>query len=212
MQLELPDLRVELTADRGVFSAGGIDPGTAELLRAASPGGPASGPDPEADVLDLGCGYGPIAVALATRYPKSTVWAVDVNERAVALAAGNATRLGLANLHAASAATPPAAAPARPDVVPPAVPAEIRFAEIWSNPPIRIGKEALHSMLGQWLPRLEAGGRAWLVVHKHLGSDSLATWLVEQGFSVKRVSSKRGYRILRVSPGAGLPVSQERGS
>lgn len=191
VRLELPDLRVELTTDRGVFSAGGIDPGTAELLRAGAPGGPVAGADPAADVLDLGCGYGPIAVTLATRYPASTVWAVDVNERAVALTAGNATRLGLANLRAVSAA------------VAEAVPAGVRFAEIWSNPPIRIGKEALHSMLGQWLPRLAPGGRAWLVVHKHLGSDSLAAWLVEQGFSVERVSSKRGYRILRVSPRAG---------
>lgn len=200
MELQLPDLRVELTTDRGVFSVGGIDPGTAELLRAGATGGPASGRDPAADVLDLGCGYGPIAVALATRYPASTVWAVDVNERAVALASGNAARLGLTNLRAVSAALPSA------------VPPEIRFAQIWSNPPIRIGKDALHSMLGRWLPRLVPDGRAWLVVHKHLGSDSLAAWLVEQGFRVERVSSKRGYRILRVTPGADLRASWEGGS
>ena len=60
--------------------------------------------------------------------------------------------------------------------------------------------------------RLLPDGRAWLVVHKHLGSDSLATWLVEQGFSVERVSSKRGYRMLRVSPAGGRQSSTQGGS
>lgn len=193
--LALPDLMVELETDRGVFSAGGIDPGTLELLRAGAPGGPAAststgaaslatGAAGEPHLLDLGCGYGPIAVALARRRPASTVWAVDINERAVALAASNATRLGLANLHATGVG---------------GVPAGLRFGEIWSNPPIRVGKEALHSLLEEWLQRLAPGGRAWLVVHKHLGSDSLALWLEGRGFPTVRVSSKKGYRILSVA-------------
>ena len=56
----------------------------------------------------------------------------------------------------------------------------------------------LHGMLMAWLPRLNEGAAAWLVVHKHLGSDSLARWLEGQGFSVERVRSRSGYRVLRV--------------
>jgi 16S rRNA G1207 methylase RsmC len=120
---------------------------------------------------------------LAWRAPGSTVWAVDVNERALGLTARNAAGLGLA-----------AVRPVRPE----GVPATVRFAGIWSNPPIRIGKEALHGLLRDWLPRLAVGGDAWLVVNRHLGGDSLAAWLATEGWEVDRTASKRGYRILRV--------------
>jgi 16S rRNA (guanine1207-N2)-methyltransferase len=177
VELALPDFRTQLTVDRGVFAAGGIDPGTRELLRAT----PA--PPPAGDLLDLGCGYGPIACALAHRAPAATVWAVDVNDRALALTARNADDLGLSGVR-----------PARPE----AVPGPVRFEGIWSNPPVRVGKTALHGLLGEWLPRLQPGGAAWLVVHRHLGADSLAAWLDHEGWLVARVASKRGYRILRV--------------
>jgi 16S rRNA G1207 methylase RsmC len=108
---------------------------------------------------------------------------VDVNRRAVALTAANAASLGLANVRA---------------VTPDEVPGDVRFRAIWSNPPIRIGKAALQEILGIWLPRLEPTGRAWLVVHKHLGSDSLASWLAAEGWSVERAASRKGYRILSV--------------
>jgi 16S rRNA (guanine1207-N2)-methyltransferase len=177
VDLALPDFRVRLAVDRGVFAADRIDTGTLELLRATP------SPPPDGDLLDLGCGYGPIACTLAHRAPHSTVWAVDVNERALALTARNAAALELA-----------AVRPVKPD----AVPSSVRFAGIWSNPPIRIGKPALQSLLTVWLARLDAGGVAWLVVHRHLGSDSLAAWLGEQGWQVTRTASKQGYRILRV--------------
>jgi 16S rRNA G1207 methylase RsmC len=112
------------------------------------------------------------------------VWAVDVNDRALRLTARNAATLGL-----------PAVRAVRPDEVPPSV----RFAGVWSNPPIRIGKIALHELLDLWLPRLDAGGTAWMVVHRHLGGDSLAAWLGGEGWTVNRAASKRGYRILEVS-------------
>jgi 16S rRNA G1207 methylase RsmC len=83
--------------------------------------------------------------------------------------------------------------------MPDGVPPEIRFRTIWSNPPIRIGKPALHELLRTWLPRLEATGEAVLVVHKHLGSDSLAAWLTQEGWDVQRLSSRMGYRILSVT-------------
>jgi 16S rRNA (guanine1207-N2)-methyltransferase len=175
--LALDDATVSLRTDRGVFSASRVDTGSMILLRAVPPP-PATG-----DLLDLGCGYGPIAVTLARRSPKATVWAVDVNERAVELVRENAAALGLANLRAAT---------------PDAVPVEVRFAGIWSNPPIRVGKEALHRLLLEWLVRLEASGRAWLVVQKHLGGDSLAAWLTAQGYPTTRLGSKQAYRILEV--------------
>ena len=179
VELALPGMRVTLAVDRGVFSSGGVDPGTVELLRAVP-----AGADPAADLLDLGCGYGPIAVTVATRYPASTVWAVDVNSRALELAADNATALGLPNIRT---------------VTPEQVPDGLVFSQIWSNPPIRIGKQALHELLGNWLPRLAPAGTAWLVVQKNLGSDSLAGWIAGSGYRVARLGSRKGYRILQVT-------------
>lgn len=178
--LDLPDLRATLRADRGVFSHGGVDAGTQVLLRVAT-AVPQSG-----DLLDLGCGYGPIACTLAHRSPAATVWAVDVNQRAVELCARNADALGLGGIRAVD-----------PDGVPPGV----RFAGIWSNPPIRIGKAALHQLLAEWLPRVAPGAPAWLVAQRHLGADSLAAWLAEEGWTATRRASKRGYRVLEVRGG-----------
>jgi 16S rRNA G1207 methylase RsmC len=161
-----------LASAGGVFSATRLDPGTAVLLRKAQLPAPAAvGP-----LLDLGSGFGPIACVLASVAPQATVWAVDVNERARELTAGNAQRLGVADrLRVAT---------------PEEVPADLHFAEIWSNPPIRIGKEDLHQLLGRWLPRLAPDGVAWLVVARHLGGDSLQRWLVEQGWRVERHASQ----------------------
>jgi 16S rRNA G1207 methylase RsmC len=168
-----------LAVASGVFSAGRLDPGTAVLLRKADlPTAVTAG-----DLLDLGCGYGPIACVLATEAPKASVYAVDVNARARELAAANAERLGL---------------PIRVSA-PDEVPADLTFAEIWSNPPTHVGKAELHSLLARWLPRLAPGGVAWLVINKHLGGDSLHAWLVSLGWDVRRVASQRGFRVLRVT-------------
>lgn len=172
--LDLPGLSLNLTADAGVFSASRVDPGTRVLLEDL----PA--PAVEGDLLDLGCGYGPIALALAARNPGRTVWAVDVNPRAVELTRANAAAAGL-GVKAVSA-----------------VPGDVRFAGIWSHPPIRIGKPALHALLTTWLDRLLPGGKAWLVVQRHLGSDSLARWLTEQGYATTRLRSEKAYRVLEV--------------
>jgi 16S rRNA (guanine1207-N2)-methyltransferase len=178
VELTLPDFHARLAVDRGVFAGAGIDPGTLELLR-ASPTPPGRG-----HLLDLGCGYGAIACTLAHRAPGTVVWAVDVNTRALDLTALNAAALGLPTVRA---------------VPPDGVPASVRFAGMWSNPPIRIGKTALHELLGTWLARLDTDARAWMVVHRHLGGDSLAAWLESQAWKVRRAGSKRGYRILEVS-------------
>jgi 16S rRNA G1207 methylase RsmC len=178
VRLELPDLTADLVADRGVFSADHVDPGTKLLLLEA----PAP-PESPVDVLDLGCGYGPIAVTLARRAPAATVWAVDVNARALALCAENAAAAGAGGVRA---------------VEPDAVPDDVRFAGIWSNPPVRVGKPALHAMLERWLGRLAPGGRAWLVVRRDLGADSLARHLTASGHPTTRLVSRAGYRVLEV--------------
>ena len=177
VDVALADVGFTMTTDRGVFSHGRLDTGTSLLLREA--------PRPAAtgDLLDLGCGSGAIALTLASRSPGARVWAIDVNERARGLTATNAERNSLRNVR----------------VVPPdQVPDDVEFATIWSNPPIRIGKQALHELLEQWLGRLTPDGRAILVVQKHLGADSLQRWLGEAGFPTERLTSRAGFRLLRV--------------
>ena len=175
-----------LRAAGGVFSAGRLDPGTSVLLRKAV----LPGPDTTGRLLDLGCGYGAIACVLATGAPRSTVYAVDVNQRALELARANAVTIGAGDRVVAAA--------------PDDVPADLEFAQIWSNPPIRIGKAELHALLDRWLPRLAPDGIAWLVVARHLGADSLAAWLRAGGWSVERHASQQGFRVFRVTS-AGNP-------
>jgi 16S rRNA (guanine1207-N2)-methyltransferase len=178
VRVVLPDVYLELETDSGVFSPGRLDPGTRLLLQEA----PA--PPPEGDLLDLGCGYGPVACVLAKRSPAATVWAVDVNERALGLCARNAASAGLDNVRCVT--------PDSPDIPP-------RLAGIWSNPPVRIGKAPLHDLLTAWLTRLAPGARASLVMGRNLGADSLHSWLTEQGWSVTRLAARSGYRLLLVS-------------
>ncbi|MER6753206.1 methyltransferase [Micromonospora echinofusca] len=170
-----------LASSAGVFSAARLDPGTAVLLRKAElPSAETTGA-----LLDLGCGFGPITCVLASSAPSATVWAVDVNERARELTAANAARVGAADRVRVAA--------------PDDVPADLNLAEIWSNPPIHVGKDELHGILLRWLPRLAPDGVAWLVVARYLGGDSLQRWLVEQGWQVGRHASQKGYRVLRVT-------------
>jgi 16S rRNA (guanine1207-N2)-methyltransferase len=173
----LPDLSFRMTTDRGTFSHGRLDTGTAVLLR-TEPGLPAHG-----DLLDLGCGSGAIAITMAMRSPGATVWAVDVNARARDRCRDNAAALGLGNV-----------AVAPPDDVPP----DVQFAAIRSNPPIRIGKPALHALLERWLARLAPDGHALLVVQRHLGADSLQAWLTAHGWPATRIASRAGFRVLQV--------------
>jgi len=178
LRLDLPDRSLRLMSDRGVFASAAIDAGTKYLLLEA-PAPPVDG-----TFVDLGCGYGPIACTLAARVPTADVWAVDVNRRAVALCSENAVALGLTNLHAVHMTE---------------VPDDLRVDLLWSNPPIRIGKTALHDLLTGWLARLTPTGSAVLVVQKHLGSDSLQRWLADEGWDVRRHGSRGGYRLLEVT-------------
>ncbi len=188
IRVELPDQSFELDTDRGVFAHGHLDSGTELLLRSV-------GPIPSGEIADVGCGYGAIAIALALRNPDARVWAVDVNRRALDLCARNADRAGAHNV-----------VPAEPD----AVPGGVKFAAVYSNPPVRLGKAALHELLLTWIGRLGPDAIAHLVVQRHLGADSLAAWLTVLGHRVERVRSKGGYRILEVHAAAATPHHERR--
>lgn len=172
------ELRLETAG--GVFSPDHIDQGTAVLLEQLSHA-PVGG-----NLLDVGCGWGPIAISLALHAPRATVWAIDVNERSLALTKRNAELAGVTNIRVC-----------KPDEVP----AELEFNGIWSNPPIRVGKDALHEILLTWLPRLVVGAESYLVVQKNLGADSLQRWLdatLPAEFSTIRVDTAKAFRVFRV--------------
>ena len=173
---------VTVTTAGSIFSPDHVDTGTKILLEHLDEA-PAGG-----DILDLGCGWGPIALALALHSPKATVWAIDVNERARQLTELNAAKLGLTNVKVCH---------------PSEVPANLEFTGIWSNPPIRVGKDVLHELMTTWLPRLEPGADAYLVVQKNLGADSLQRWIdaTVPGVSVERVSTAKAFRVLRATKG-----------
>ncbi len=172
---------LRLTSGAGVFSKGHLDHATAVLFRETEP-------PPQGQFLDLGCGYGVIGLAIATAVPLANVTATDVNQRALLLANENARALGVEGRFVAC--------------TPEQVPTDATYDEIWSNPPIRIGKDALHDLLLAWLPRLRPEGRAVMVVGKHLGADSLQRWLTDRGWPTTRLASAKGFRVLEtVRPG-----------
>jgi 16S rRNA G1207 methylase RsmC len=188
LRVHLAGREVIVRTAPGIFCPDRVDIGTAVLLHDA-PVPPETG-----NLLDLGAGWGPIALSLGLLSPEATIWAVDVNQRALALSRANAKTLGIKDFHA---------------LTPDEVPADIRFDAIWSNPPIRVGKPALHDLLMTWLPRLTPGGTAYLVVQKNLGSDSLQRWLTDEleatepgAFTVGRHSTARGFRLLSVNRGS----------
>lgn len=173
------DRELTFTTAGGVFSGTRLDLGTSVLFRSVPP------PDEPGTFLDLGCGYGPISCALALTDPDSRVIGVDVNDLAIRLTARNASDLGVADRVTACRAEQ--------------VAEDLQFDQIWSNPPIRVGKEILHDMLLHWLGRLAPDGVAHLVVGRNLGADSLSRWLAQRGWQVERVASAKGYRVLDVS-------------
>ena len=178
LRVRLGGREVEVEVAPGIFSPGGLDKGTVVLLDEA----PA--PPPTGSFLDLGCGWGPVALALALRSPGATVWALDVNERALDLTRRNAEALGLDGVRATTAD---------------GIPDDLRFDLIWSNPPIRVGKAVLHELLRTWLPRLTPAGVAHLVVQRNLGSDSLQRWIgTELEMPCTRLTSSKGFRVLEV--------------
>lgn len=177
LQVRLAGRDLEVWTAGGVFSPTRVDQGTQVLLRTVPD------PPPSGDLLDLGCGWGPVTITMALASPGARVWAVDVNQRALDLLRRSCADLGLTNVVAAT---------------PDQVPAGQRFDALWSNPPIRVGKETLHAMLDHWLPRLSPGAEGYLVVQRNLGADSLHRWIADGGTPISKVGSAKGFRVLRV--------------
>lgn len=178
IRVELAGRPFQVQTAGGIFSPDHLDRGTEVLLNQVD------APPNAGVLLDLGCGWGAIALSMALQSPAAEVWAVDVNERALELTRQNAASLGLRNVQTAT---------------PEAVPDGLQLSEIWSNPPIRVGKAVLHEMLSHWLPRLEPGGKAHLVVAKKLGADSLLTWINEtlgRFGAAERTANDAGFRVL----------------
>ena len=181
LTLDVRGVHLDMVVSDAVFSSHKLDLGTKALLLEA-PEPPETG-----TFLDLGCGWGPIGVTLGKLSPKATIWAVDVNQRALDLTRKNAKRNQVKiRTELADKAFEKASSDG------------IKFDLIWSNPPIRIGKPALQEMLTKWLGLLSDEGESWLVVARNLGADSLIKWLNEQGWQAEKAHSKKGYRIIRV--------------
>jgi 16S rRNA (guanine1207-N2)-methyltransferase len=180
ISVNLAGREVTVLTSGSMFSPDHVDTGTKVLLENFE-----LAPD-DGNILDVGCGWGPITLALAIARPEATIWAIDVNERALELTRRNAEALSLNNVRTS---------------LPEDVPAEIAFNGIWSNPPIRVGKEVLHEILQTWLPRLVVGGDAYLVVQKHLGADSLLKWLQETmpSFESSRLETAKTFRVFQVT-------------
>ncbi len=179
LPVTLAGRRLSVEVAPGIFSPGGVDKGTAVLFEEVP------NPPPSGRFLDIGCGWGPIALTLGLLSEHADIVGVDVNERSVDLTNRNAASLGLSHVRA---------------VTPDAVPDDAAYDLIWSNPPIRIGKPALHDLLRLWLPRLAPGGMAYLVVQRNLGSDSLQRWIeADLGMPCARHASNKGFRVLRVA-------------
>ena len=182
IQVVLDGREFTLETAASTFSPEHLDTGTRILLETV--------PDPIGTVLDIGCGWGPIALTAALRSPESVVWGIDVNQRALELTRRNAVRVGVSNVKVG---------------LPDEVPADLRFDTIWSNPPIRVGKAELHAILETWIPRLNPGGEAWLVVAKSLGAESLQKWLGERwpDAEVSTAEIAKGFRVIEfVAAGA----------
>ena len=182
IQVVLHGHEFTLETAASTFSPEHLDTGTRILLETV--------PDPIGTVLDIGCGWGPIALTAALRSPESVVWGIDVNQRALELTRRNAVRVGVSNVTVG---------------LPDEVPADLRFDTIWSNPPIRVGKAELHAILETWIPRLNPGGEAWLVVAKSLGAESLQKWLGERwpDAEVSTAEIAKGFRVIEfVAAGA----------
>lgn len=188
IRVTLAGRELEVTTAGGVFSPDRLDAGTAVLLANMPP------VPPGGDLLDLGSGWGPVTLSMSLAAPHATVWAVDVNERALDLVRRNAAALGLTNVNAS---------------LPDDVPEHVSFRTIRSNPPIRVGKNELHGLLERWIPRLDERSDAWLVVQRNLGADSLQRWIgstFHPGYSVFRTATGKGYRILKVRKHGNPPT------
>lgn len=178
------DFRV--TTAHGVFSGHGLDKGTEVLLRKVPPLPSVQQLGGAGVFVDVGCGWGPLALTLAAERPSAQVYAVDVNTRALELTRANAATNGLSNIQALSEAEAFTTLETNSVDV------------IWSNPPVRVGKAALHAMWEAWRTRLKPEGIAYLVMGRNLGSDPFLAYLNEHGWTGEKIASSKGFRVLQL--------------
>lgn len=169
---------LHFTTDAGVFSKGGVDFGSQLLIESFLM------PDVDGDVLDVGCGYGPIGLTIATLYPERQIQMVDVNERAIALSQENAAQNHVQN----TKIYPSNGLLAVKDS---------NFAAILTNPPIRAGKDVVFSFYEDSFTKLRSGGELWVVIQKKQGAPSSAKHLEEFFGNVSVVAKRKGYYILK---------------
>lgn len=164
-------------SDRGVFSKNEVDFGSRLLVESFEV------PDVEGNILDVGCGYGPIGLSLAKEYKERTIHMVDVNERALSLARENAGNNGVSNVRIYQSSVYEQV--------------EGRYAAILSNPPIRAGKQVVHDILEKAYDHLLPGGELWIVIQKKQGAPSAMNKLEEVFSEVEVVEKKKGYYIIK---------------
>lgn len=166
-------------SDAGVFSKGGVDYGSRTLIEAMEI--PAN-----ADVLDVGCGYGPIGLSAARMAHQGHVTMIDVNSRAVELARENAAANRITNVTALQS-----------DLF--AELGDRNFDVVLTNPPIRAGKETVHAIFEGAHERLKPGGSLWIVIQKKQGAPSAKQKLESLFDSVEEVTKDKGYRIYKAT-------------
>ncbi|SFJ37629.1 class I SAM-dependent methyltransferase [Thermoflavimicrobium dichotomicum] len=180
IQAKLLDQSLVFYTDRGVFSKKGVDFGSRLLIETVSI-------EHERVILDLGCGYGPIGIAMAKAYPQLSVVMLDINERAVELAKKNVVRNQVSNRIELLVSDGFFAV------------SERRFDAILFNPPIRIGKSAVYALFAQSREHLESGGKLWVVIRKQQGAASAKAELERIFDQVDVVEQKKGYWIIRAA-------------
>lgn len=166
------------TTDSGVFSKREVDFGTRLLIETFQE------PDVAGDVLDVGCGYGPIGLALAQSFPNRRVHMIDVNERALELAEANKRANGIRNVNIYKS-----------DLF--SEVGEQQFAAVVTNPPIRAGKRVVHAIFEQSRDHLVDNGELWVVIQKKQGAPSALQKLHEWFAAVEVVVKKKGYYIIK---------------
>lgn len=174
---ELAGKTFQFVTDSGVFSRGTVDYGSRVLIEHFD-----ATELPEGTLLDVGCGYGPIGLALAYQ-TKRPVEMIDVNNRAVELAQGNAKRNGIeANIHQSNIYE---------------TLNQKTYAAIISNPPIRAGKKVVHQILSEAAPLLKIGGSLTIVIQKKQGAPSAKSKMEDVFGNAEIIAKDRGYYIIR---------------
>ncbi|MFC5590219.1 class I SAM-dependent methyltransferase [Sporosarcina soli] len=175
---ELRGVKLRFKTDAGVFSKGEVDFGSRLLAEAFVL------PEMAGAILDVGCGYGPIGLSIAGSFPERNIHMVDVNERALALAAHNAEQNGIGNVEIYPSDALSAVK-------------ETAFAAILTNPPIRAGKETVFKIYEEAHAKLATGGELWVVIQKKQGAPSTINHLQELFGYVETVVKKKGYFIIK---------------